>query len=152
MGELIGSLYSSLFEDFFGIELADYLWGQTTVDGRNLYVGIFIWLFFISLFVALLFYYIINHPKLNNWWGWLIFVGINAIINFVWGWQWTQTDLVAGKMVEYDVQTGQNVALDITTSNCLCFGVSNAILSLIMFFILSMIIKWGSTNASHAPF
>lgn len=152
MGEFFGSLYTSLFENFFGLDLANYLWGQTSQSGTNLYIGIGLWLLGISLAVAIIFYYVIDHPKLNNWWGWLIFTGINAIINFIVGLEWTLTDLYAGKMVQLDPRTNQWVDMNITSSDCICFGVTNAILSIVIFFIISMIIKWKSKSVSHAPF
>lgn len=74
MGEFFGSIYTALFEGLFGINLADYLWGVTSQDGANLYIGIGLWMFGVSLLVAVLFYYIINHPRLNTWWGWGIFM------------------------------------------------------------------------------
>ena len=70
MGEFFGSIYTALFEGLFGINLADYLWGVTSQDGANLYIGIGLWMFGVSLLVAVLFYYIIDHPRLNTWWGW----------------------------------------------------------------------------------
>ena len=40
MGELFGSIYC-WFEEFFGIELANYLWGQSSpLSQTNSYIGI----------------------------------------------------------------------------------------------------------------
>ena len=87
MGDFFGSLYC-IFEDFFGLELADYLWGQASPDSTtNSFIGIGLWMLGISLTVALIYYYAVNHPKLNNWWGWGIFLIVNAITNFIVGWQ-----------------------------------------------------------------
>lgn len=49
MGDFFGSIYTSLFEDFFGLDLANYLWGQTSQNGTNLYIGVGLWLIGISL-------------------------------------------------------------------------------------------------------
>ena len=151
MGEFFGSIYTALFEGLFGINLADYLWGLTSQDGANLYIGIGLWMFGVSLLVAVLFYYIINHPRLNTWWGWGIFMIINAMVNFCLGIWWTLSDLWAGDMEVYDKETRQMVTF-VTEGACLSFGIANAILSLFAFFIISMAIKWKSTNASQAPF
>ena len=151
MGEFFGSIYTALFEGLFGINLADYLWGVTSQDGANLYIGIGLWMFGVSLLVAVLFYYIINHPRLNTWWGWGIFMIINAMVNFCLGIWWTLSDLWAGDMEVYDKETSQMVTF-VTEGDCLSFGIANAILSLFAFFIISMAIKWKSTNASQAPF
>lgn len=65
-----------------------------------MFIGIGLTMLVISLIVAVCYYYIINHPRLSNWWGWLIFLGINAVINFVVGWQWVLKDYYAGLMVK----------------------------------------------------
>ena len=141
MGELFGSIYCWL-EDFFGIELADYLWGESSPEQlSNMYIGIGLSMLCISLFVVVCYYYIVNHPRLNNWWGWLIFLGINAVINFVVGWQWVK-----------DAATGKIVDLPISTDDILAFGVTNMINSILAFIILSYMTKWWSTNCSRAPF
>lgn len=152
MGEFFGSIYC-WFEDFYGEELANYLWGQASpYQDSNMFIGIGLSMLGISLFIMVLFYYIINHPKLCNWWGWMIFWGINAVVNFIVGWQWVLNDLYSGTMVAPDAQTGQDVALNIDEVDCLCFGVSNLLLSFLAFIIFSYIGKWWSTNTSKAPF
>lgn len=117
-----------------------------------MFIGIGLTMFVISLIVAVGYYYIIDHPLLNNWWGWLIFMGINAIINFVVGWQWVLKDYDAGLMVKKDAATQKMVDLSIYSDDILAFGVTNMINSIITFIIFSYIIKWWSTNCSRAPF
>lgn len=153
MGEIFGSIYCWL-EDFFGIELADYLWGNDKfplVTG-NMYIGIGLSMLGISLVVAICYYYVINHPRLNNWWGWLIFLGGNAVINFIVGWQWVLKDYYAGLMKVKDATTHQLVNARIYEDNILAFGVTNMIDGIIGFIIISYLIKWWSTNCSRAPF
>lgn len=150
MGEFFGSLYCGLFrfEDWFGKDLAEYLWGNASpVMTTNMFVGIGLCMLGISLGFMWLFYYLIDSPKLNNLLGWLIFLVINAVINFIIGWQWVLSDLYAGKMVN---QNGDPLAID--ESNCLCFGGTNMILSIFAFFIFSICFKWKSSNCSRAPF
>ena len=152
MGEFFGSIYCWL-EDFFGLELADYLWGfSSPLQLRNMYIGIGMWMLGISLFAVICYYYIINHPWLNNWWGWLIFLVVNAFINFVVGWQRVLKDYYAGLMVEKDTATGELVDLPIHEQDILAFGTTNMIIATIAFIIFSYIIKWWSTNCSRAPF
>lgn len=151
MGEFFGSIYC-LFEDFFGLELAEYLWGNSSpLSQNNSFIGIGLWMFGISLAMAILFYYVIDHPRLNNWWGWLIFLGINALINFFVGWQMVLDDYYDGLMVTIDPSTNLQVPLNIGESEILCFGVSNMILSIFVFIIFSFIMKWWSKNCSSAP-
>lgn len=152
MGEFFGSIYC-WFEDFFGLELAEYMWGTSSpLSQNNSFIGIGFTMLGISLAVVLIYYYAVNHPRLNNWWGWLIFLGINAVINFIVGWQWVLKDSYDNKMVGIDPSTNLQVPLNIGESEILCFGVSNMILSILVFIIFSFILKWWSTNCSRAPF
>ena len=152
MGEFFGSIYCWL-EDFFGIELANYLWGEASPEQlSNMYIGIGLSMLCISLFVAVCYYYIVNHPRLNNWWGWMIFWGVNAIINFIVAWQWILQDYYDGLMVKKSAATGKMVDLPINVSDIIAFGVTNMIDAMIAFIVFSYIIKWWSTNCSRAPF
>ena len=152
MGEFFGSIYCWL-EDFFGIELANYLWGESSPEQlSNMFIGIGLSMLCITFVIVVFYYYVVNHPRLNNWWGWLIFCSINAIINFIVGWQWVLKDYYEGKMVETSKTTGKLVDLPIYSSDILAFGVSNMILAILAFILFSYSIKWWSTNCSNAPF
>ena len=154
MGEFFGSLYCFIFEDFFGWNLADYLWGGESYPQStgNSYIGIGLTMLGISFAVVLLFYYVINSSKLNNWWGWLIFMVGNAVINFFTGWLTVQSDYNEGKMVRIDDVSGDTQSINVFTQDLINFGVSNAILSILAFFLFSMIFKWWSINCPNAPF
>ena len=153
MGEFFGSMYCWPFENFFGLELADYLWGQASPKQlSNMFIGIGLSMLCISFVMVVIYYYIINHPRLSNWWGWLIFLGINAAINFIVGWQWVLDDKYGKLMVTKSATTGKEVELLINESDILAFGVTNMILAILWFFIFSYVFKWWSTNCSHAPF
>lgn len=105
MGEFFGSMYCWLFEDFFGLELANYLWGEASPKQlSNMFIGIGLSLLCISFLISVVYYYIVDHPRLSNWWGWSIFLGVNAAINFVVGWQWVLKDYYDGLMVNLRVQ------------------------------------------------
>ncbi len=152
MGEFFGSIYCSVFEDFFGNTLADYLWGNLSPQSAtNQFIGIGLWMLGISFAVVIIFYYAVNHPRLNNWWGWGIFLLLNSAINFLVGWQWVLKDYYDGKMVGTDTATNELVPLNISDSNMLCFGVTNMILSIVAFVLFTFILKWWSRNCSHAP-
>ncbi len=152
MGEFFGSIYCWL-EDFFGLELANYLWGESApLQDSNMFIGIGLTMLVLSLAVVVCYYYVVNHPRLNNWWGWLIFLGVNAILNFLVGWQWVLKDYYADKMVVISKTTGKQESLPIDPSDILAFGVTNMIDATIAFILISYIVKWWSTNCSRAPF
>lgn len=152
MDQLFGSIYCWL-EDFFGLPLADYLWGISSPKQESvMFIGIGMTMLFISFLMVVLYYYVLNHPRLNNWWGWTIFLVVNSLVNFVVGWQWVLKDYYGGFMVKIDQATGNEVDLPIFESDLLAFGVTNMIDSIIAFILFSYIIKWWSTNCSRAPF
>lgn len=152
MGEFFGSIYC-WFEEFFGIELANYLWGESSLLSQtNSFIGIGWSMFGISFAMVLIYYYVINHPQLNHWWGWIIFLVINGIINFIVGWQWVLKDYYDGKMITIDPATNLQMPLKFTESEIIYFGVSNMFISVIAFIVFSFILKWWSTNCSRAPF
>lgn len=152
MGEFFGSIYC-WFEEFFGIELANYLWGESSLLSQtNSFIGIGWSMFGISFAMVLIYYYVINHPQLNHWWGWIIFLVINGIINFIVGWQWVLKDYYDGKMITIDSATNLQMPLNIGESEIIYFGVSNMFISVIAFIVFSFILKWWSTNCSRAPF
>lgn len=152
MGEFFGSIYCWL-EDFYGIELADYLWGGYALhQDSNMYIGIGLVMLALSGIIAVLYYYVVNHPRLNNWLGWLIFLGANTFFNFIVGWQWLLRDYYAGKMVVESKITGKIEDLPIDMSDILSFAATNALDSIIAFIFISYVIKWWSTNCSRAPF
>ena len=152
MGEFFGSIYC-WFEEFFGIELANYLWGESSLLSQtNSFFGIGWSMFGISFAMVLIYYYVINHPQLNHWWGWIIFLVINGIINFIVGWQWVLKDYYDGKMITIDPATNLQMPLNIGESEIIYFGVSNMFISVIVFIVFSFILKWWSTNCSRAPF
>ena len=152
MGEFFGSIYC-WFEEFFGIELANYLWGESSLLSQtNSFIGIGWSMFGISFAMVLIYYYVINHPQLNHWWGWIIFLVINGIINFIVGWQWVLKDYYDGKMITIDPATNLQMPLYIGESEIIYFGVSNMFISVIAFIVFSFILKWWSTNCSRAPF
>ena len=81
MGEFFGSMYC-VFEELFGLELAEYLWGNSSpVSINNQFIAIGFWMLGIALTIAIVYYYVINHPRLCNWWGWGIFAVLTLVIN-----------------------------------------------------------------------
>ena len=74
------------------------------------------------------------------------------VVNFLVGWQWVLSHYVQDKMFYIDPVTNMETPLNIYKSNIICFGVSNMLLSILAFFIISCIIKWRSKNCPYSPF
>lgn len=149
--EFLGTIYDLLFGWLYSTDMADYLSGVTeTADGQE---GIFqfpgLWLvaILVPLVVALLFYKLVDSPKTNRWWIWLIVGIIDSFL--VWG--YTLYDFFsqyrAGEM-----PVDENG--DMLISNTDLFGVANAqfVLAFFFFFMWSLVFKFASTNNRYTPF
>lgn len=147
MGDFFGSIYC-IFEDFFGLDLANYMWGQSSPNmTNNEFIPIGLVTMLLALAFVLAFYYVINKPSWNHWWCWLLTMLTDGIIGFIVGWQWLLNDSYGGKMVD---ASGND--LQISDADIVYFGVTNLVISMVVFFIFSMIFKWWSNNVARAPF
>ncbi|MDR2835986.1 MAG: hypothetical protein LBV69_07320 [Bacteroidales bacterium] len=90
------------FTKLFGAELADYLagWNCTTEDytGTNQFVSIGLIAFVVALVFMLVYYYVVNHPRFNRWWSWLlVLIGVGVINLFI-GYGINSSNLEAGNI------------------------------------------------------
>ena len=71
MGNFFGNIYY-LFVGLFGQHLSDYLWGfncQTQgYDASVVYLPIGITMTVLTVLLCLIYYFAINHPRLNKGW------------------------------------------------------------------------------------
>lgn len=157
MGQIIGTFYTWLgLEQIYGLDLANYLWGLTAKDvTTNQFIPIFFWTLGAAIAIAAIYYYVLGtlfqKPSWGNRFTWLISLGVNALVAFMIGWQWTLSDLYSGKMVATDPNTNLPTALPISDSNCLLFGFANLLISIGLYIIVSAILKWGSRDYSRIP-
>ena len=157
--DVIGRIYCFL-ESLFGEQLGEYLWGYNceTDDYTNplLFPRIALWTLAISLLIGVLYYYIINNTRFNRWWSWLITLFSNSLICFVFTYWWIKEDylnnLIGDCLLYLRDDSGNIIEHYITESNFWGFSLANAIISLFVFFILSMILKWGSRSCRQSPF
>jgi len=106
--------------------------------------------------MVLMFYYLINHPRFNRWWSWLIVLLINSALNLLYGWTLTLSDIsnnvISDDLIYIrDVNTNDIVTQKIVESNCVYFGIANAIIAAIFFIIFSLLLRWWSKNCSTCP-
>lgn len=159
--EIFGNLYTCFgLENIYGAgdgELAEYLWGQASSEvTTNQFIGIGVITLFIAIFVFVAYYYVLGQlfrrPSWGNRWTWIVALLVNSFLAFIAGWQWTCSDLLAGKMKTIDAVTNSLADLPIEESNCLQFGGANALIALLFFIVLCFGFKWWSRDYSHIPF
>ena len=156
----------SWFYNIYSIHLYDYLKGvdcDGAFVGPDHFITIGLIMISISLFVAIVYYYVINHPRFNRLWHWLIVLLTNAIINLLVGFGYVYSKLYSGVIpacfTHAEIETteegyiyGVNGTERLTTGNCWQFGIANSILAVLAFVLFSMIIKWWSRNCKRSPF
>lgn len=146
-----------LFIALFGGDMADYLSGYVCPSedstGGFLAGNQFVMYGFIALGVALvimlIYYYVINHPRFNRWWSWLLVLVLVGTINLFVGTGMTLGDLDAGNIGDCLIAGGNG---GIYTSNCWMFGLANFFVSSVFFIVFSIVLKWWSTNCKRTPF
>ncbi len=148
MNELFASLYELFLRlGFFSNDLAMHLYGFScdsgAFTGKNLYGPIGLIVLFGSILTAVIFYYVINHPRFNKWKHWLLVLGINAVAQFLVAYIWLADDLKLGRICNQLIVDKADIA---------GFSFANLILSVFFFTITSFIIRWGSKNGSCTPY
>ncbi len=98
----------------------------------------------IAIVAFLLFYYVINSPRFNRWWSWLIVLLVSMGLAYGYGFQVINVDIVNNDIAP-------SLASQIGRSNAILFGIYNSVFCGLVFFILSEAFRWWSRNCKHAP-
>ena len=118
---------------------------QDFVAANNQFPTIWLVTFFSALLVFVVYYYILNHPRLNKVWHWLIAMVVLAICIFIWSRSLVISDITGVSLHPIDP------ALNVSADNALMFGVYNAVLSAIFFLFFSIVGRFGSKNCKNSP-
>lgn len=112
---------------------------------NGFYLPIFIVMIATCLLITALYYYAVNHPRVNRWYHWLFFNLGTALVNFIVAWV-----IASDKIVAYYAQQGMESPHDWT--NYLILSCMAFLWTFVCFFICSFIMKWWSPNSKHSPF
>ncbi len=111
---------------------------------QSIYSMVFLALFLINSIIIINYYYgILNRIPFNRILWWLLNVLFGAIIMFFIAFVYANNDLISNDFCP---------DLSITTSDCIGFGATTAIFSIIWSCLLSLIIKWNSSVNKKVPF
>lgn len=151
MGDFFGGIYC-WFENFFGIDLANYLWGQVSFkQTSNQFVAYGLIVIGVAVLAYLAFYKVIDDPNFNRWRSWWICLVIAAVADFVVVSGRLYSDYDNGLMVTKDIATGEIVSLSISGFNIFAFSIVNCFYTAILFFFVSCGFKGFSRNCSGIP-
>lgn len=128
--------------------LSDHLRGLDVqcndYTGQSIYNIVFLCVFIINALIVVNYYYgIFNRVNFTNILSWLINLLVGALILFLIAFLYANNDFTTGNYCK---------DLSISTSDCIGFGATASIFSFVWSFILSMIIKWKSSNNKKVPF
>lgn len=134
---------NTIFANWY--ELLAYFNGfSNDLYDQKLYISIGLFMVFIPIVVLTLYYYVVNSVKFSKWWQWFLLVFILALFNFGIAYYITYNELSylygqQNKELPYAVEF-------------ISFSLINALWTMTVAFIFSMIIKWGSKNCRRTPF
>ena len=153
MEELLGNIYS-LAERFYGEMLSEYLWGYNCstqgYDAELIYTQFGVGAIITAGVLSAIYYYLWN-PVVRQMFYWWLMLGITAFTNWVIAFSYLMSDLdngLIGSCLLYDTNGYQQIDV----SNIISFGIVNAAFSALLFFIISIIIKWRSKTVKYYPF
>ena len=144
-------LFSFFYQlNVYGQDLFYHLKGwdngmQDFVAANNQFPTIWLVTFFSAFLVFVVYYYILNHPRFNKVWHWLITMAVLAIGIFIWSRGLVMSDIAGISLHPIDP------ALNVSADNALMFGVYNAVLSAIFFLFFSVVGRFRSKNCKNSP-
>lgn len=121
-------------------------WGLFYLDtfsddlyNNRLYIPVGWTLLLSTLILMAAYYYLINHPRFNRWYHWLLYTGIVAVINFA-----------VAYFVSYN-EINMLYEEDPYSTQYYTFGLVNFLYALIFSMLFSYIIRWWSINCATTP-
>lgn len=108
-------------------------------EREYIYVG---WVMIgICLVVSAVFYY--GHkPVRKQMLKWFLYLGVAALLNFVWAWFRADTPLRNNQISSDEMWAG---------IDCVFFGFANVLWTIVFFFLVALVAKWWSPN-KYVPF
>ena len=122
-------------------------WDEYTQDFSNVNQFQSIWLitFFSALALYVIFYYILNHPRFNKWWHWLITMAVLVVGIFLYSRGLVMADIMGTSAHPIDP------SLAVGEDSATMFGIYNSILAALLFFVFSVVGRFGSKNCKNTP-
>ncbi len=136
-------------KNFYGAELYEHLkgWDDNLMDYNpdyNQFLSIFGSTLLIAVVLFVAYYYIINHPRFNRWWSWLIFISVAGLLAYGWGFNVVNVDILNRSIAP-------SLINHIGATNAIMFGIYNMIFEVIVFLVFTLLFRHWSKNCKHSP-
>lgn len=113
-------------------------------SNQSIYSMVFLSLFIVNALIIVNYYYgLLNRIPFNRFFWWFINVLLGSVILFFIAFLYSNNDFVTGNYY---------TKLSISTSDCVGFGLTSAIFSILWCCILTVLIKWNSSVNKKVPF
>lgn len=113
-------------------------------SNQNFYQVIMMWLLVANLVMVLDFYYgLFNRPKLSSLLYWILNAFVTAFGLSFYAYMYASNGMYEGMHCSY---------LTFFKSDCILFGATIFVYSFLIWFVLSICLKWFSVNNKRVPF
>lgn len=133
----MGDFYSSLFENLYGLDFSDYIWGTLSpVQDANLYMNFGMVMLISTLVFGIVYYFVLDRHSWSHWWCQLIAMMIPAVGNFIYGYSVLANQCNEGLMIDEKQNDLGFTSLDFAN-----FGLANSLMAIIIFVGFTIIVK-----------
>lgn len=151
---IVESIYL-LFQDWYSTKLRDFLSGYDCATeaftGANVYSQVGFWTAGISLVLVCLFYIKVIDPVSMKRPKWGFMLLMNSLLTAGVAYYIVDKAERVGEIGECLLRDGEGNYL-ISWYDYLGFALSNAVIAAVLFFLLSLVLKYLSTNNRYTPF
>lgn len=126
--------------DFYDAIMSDGTLANT-LKGGHIYNVFYIATFIIVGIVAVVYYLVLNHPRLNRWFHWLVANVIASLGTAIFVYLRAK-DTVMNARVSEKVSINEYIILVVIAF----------VSAFVIFTLVSLLIKWVSTNCKYSPF
>lgn len=105
---------------------------------------------FITIAFVVIFYYVINHPRFQRWYHWLLVMGCNFAIIFLIH-IFTCIMMKNKEIVRSDTASDATYLFDQGALVFTFYSLEMALISVVIYIVFSYSIKWWSVNACLTP-
>lgn len=117
---------------------------QSFVASADRFPTIFMVTFGTALLMFIAYYYVINHPRWNRWFHWLLPLCISIGAG-----SWIASGIVISNLRNSVI--ADSLVPYIGPGNAIMFGIYNGLMGGIIFFLLSLLFRAWSKNCKHSP-
>ncbi|AVR47068.1 hypothetical protein C7S20_18445 [Christiangramia fulva] len=140
---MLKDLIANFYELWGGAYLGDF---SEQMYSNDLYFSVALYSVIVALILTIAYYYVVDRPGTAKLSIWSLNLLMGAIINFIIAFVSANNDLT-----DIFASVGEPIPASFT-SDMIVFSIINSMWTVLLMFLVSIMIKWKSTNSSYVPF